>query len=269
MKRLILTSALGLSLLASAAATAGHGYVVNNVNLRSGPDVSYPSVGMLNAGAAVELESCVSGWSWCDVATPYGRGWIPGSYIQQDYQGRRVFVPEYGERIGIPFVVFNFDTYWGTYYRDRPWYGERERYGRFRPMYRPIAIDIRFRSQPSWRGHDEHGRNEDWRDRRHDDGHGHGDGHWHGDGDGHDHDHDGHGNGDHSPRDGYGGGPNNGGPNNNVEPRRPNAAAAPPMNEGVHPNVADRKSPQRHAPEPQSSNEQDSGRNDSKASGEH
>ncbi|HTA65618.1 MAG TPA: SH3 domain-containing protein, partial [Xanthomonadaceae bacterium] len=165
MKRLLLTTALGLSLLASAAAVAADGYVVSNVTLRAGPDESYPSVGMLDAGATVVLDDCVSGWSWCDVGTPYGRGWVPGTYLQEDYQGQRVFVPEYGARIGIPFVAFDFNTYWASNYRDRPWYGERVHYSQFKPMYRPITIDINLHAQLSkGPAHDEHGRDDAWHD---------------------------------------------------------------------------------------------------------
>lgn len=160
MKRILLASALGLSFFASAAAFAASGYVVGNVSLYAGPDDSYPSVGMLSAGTPVVIEGCVQGWSWCDVGTPYGRGWVAGSYLQEDYQGQRVYVSEYGERIGISFVVFDFGTYWDSNYRNRPWYGERERYRSFRPQYRSVAVNVNVGSHGSRDpGRDQHGRN--------------------------------------------------------------------------------------------------------------
>lgn len=95
---------------------------------------------MLSAGTPVSIEGCVDGWSWCDVATPDGRGWVAGDFLQEEYQGRRVLVPEYGVQIGIPFVTFEFGSYWDNNYRNRSWYGERERYSKVRPQYRPIVV---------------------------------------------------------------------------------------------------------------------------------
>jgi len=40
-------------------------------------------------------------------------------------QGRRVVVREYGVRIGLPIVSFEFVSYWDSHYRSRPWYAER------------------------------------------------------------------------------------------------------------------------------------------------
>ncbi|HTD28101.1 MAG TPA: SH3 domain-containing protein [Xanthomonadaceae bacterium] len=159
MKRILLTSALGLSFFASAAAFAASGYVVGDVSLQAGPDDSYPSVGMLSAGTPVAIEGCVEGWSWCDVGTPDGRGWVAGSYLQEDYQGQRVLIPEYGARIGISFVVFNFGTYWDSNYRNRSWYGERVRYSQIRPRFRSVAVNVNVGSHsPRDAGRDQHGR---------------------------------------------------------------------------------------------------------------
>lgn len=138
MKRILSASILGLSLCA-ASAFAADGFVTGNVNLRAGPDVSYPSVTVLPAGAPVAIYGCVDGWSWCDVSLGDDRGWVAGNFLQDEYQGQRVFIPEYGVQIGIPIVGFVFGTYWDTYYRNRSWYGNRERWSNFRPSYRPIV----------------------------------------------------------------------------------------------------------------------------------
>jgi len=140
MKRILSTAALSLSFFATTAAIAGEGYVTTNVNLRAGPDASYPDVGMLDAGTSVAIEGCVDGWSWCDVATGDSRGWLPANYLQQEYQGQRVLVPEYGVRIGIPIVAFTFGAYWDSYYRNRAWYGEREHWSHVRPQYQPVVV---------------------------------------------------------------------------------------------------------------------------------
>jgi len=36
--------------------------VLGDVNLRAGPDSSYPSVAMLSVGTLVVMEGCVDGW---------------------------------------------------------------------------------------------------------------------------------------------------------------------------------------------------------------
>ena len=140
MKRILSTAALSLSFLATTAAIAGEGYVTTDVSLRAGPDASYPDVAMLYGGTTVAIEGCVRGWSWCDVTTGDSRGWLPADYLQQEYQGQRVLVPEYGVRIGIPIVAFVFGAYWESHYRHRPWYGEREHWSHVTPRYQPVVV---------------------------------------------------------------------------------------------------------------------------------
>jgi uncharacterized protein YraI len=139
MKRTFHLAALGLSLFAIAPVFAADGYVTGNVNLRAGPDTSYPSVVMLPAGAEVAIQGCVDGWSWCDVAAGNERGWVAGDFLQEEYQGQRVLVPEYGMQIGIPVVTFVFGTYWDDNYRHRSWYGNREHWSRITPHYEPAS----------------------------------------------------------------------------------------------------------------------------------
>jgi len=155
MKFPISIAAALLLFCAAAPAFAADGYVLGDVNLRAGPDSSYPSVAMLSAGTPVAIEGCVDGWSWCDVAAGGDRGWVAGNFLQEEYQGQRVLVPDYGVRIGIPVVSFVFGTYWETNYRSRPWYGNREHWSRVRPQYRPIAAHADPRGNP----HDDSNRN--------------------------------------------------------------------------------------------------------------
>jgi uncharacterized protein YraI len=136
MKRILLTAAIaGASLAAATTAFAGEGYVTGNVSLRAGPDSGYPVVIGLRAGTPVMIEGCVDGWSWCDVSLGDDRGWVSGAYLQEEYDGRRVLVRDYGVRIGIPVVSFVFGDYWDHYYRGRSWYGNRDRYSRVQPRY--------------------------------------------------------------------------------------------------------------------------------------
>ena len=137
MKRILSTAVLGF--FASASALAADGYLTGDVNLRAGPDPGYPSVAMLSAGTEVAIQGCVDGWSWCDVAAGDNRGWVAGNFLQEEYQGQRVLVPEYGVQIGIPIVSFVFGTYWDDHYRNRSWYGNRAQWSHVRPQYRPVA----------------------------------------------------------------------------------------------------------------------------------
>ena len=136
MKRKLFTSiVLGLALSASASAYAYDGYVTGNVNLRAGPDSSYPTVAQLRSGTEVAIEGCVDDWTWCDVADGDDRGWVSGDFLQEEYDGRRVRIHEYGVRIGIPVVSFVFGSYWDDHYRSRSWYHDRDRYSRVTPHY--------------------------------------------------------------------------------------------------------------------------------------
>jgi len=109
--------------------------VTGNVNLRAGPDVSYPSIARLRAGTTVDIQGCVDEWSWCDVSDGDDRGWIAGDFLQEEYEGRRVAVPRYGVTIGIPIVSFEFGSYWDDHYRNRSWYGHREQWSHVTPRY--------------------------------------------------------------------------------------------------------------------------------------
>lgn len=140
MKRTICITALGLSLFAIEPAFGADGYVIGNVNLRAGPDTSYPSVVMLPAGTEVAIAGCVDGWSWCDVEAGNDRGWVAGNFLQEEYRGQRVLVPDYGVQIGIPVVSFVFGTYWDDHYRNRSWYRNREHWSRMTPRYSPTGM---------------------------------------------------------------------------------------------------------------------------------
>src|SRR5438445_1337970 len=131
-------SMLLLSLLPLVAAAAD-GYVTATVNLRTGPDTSFPAVTVLPEGMPVSVQGCVDGYAWCDVIADNERGWVSGQYLAFNYDNTPVYINHYGPRLGIPIVVFNAGMYWDNYYRSRPWYSHRSRWVNWRPpVWRPL-----------------------------------------------------------------------------------------------------------------------------------
>lgn len=122
-KRTVLLA--GALLALPALASAYDGFVTANVNMRAGPAVAYPAVTMIPSGSPVSIYGCLDGWTWCDVSAGPNRGWVAANFVQDNYQGRRVVITDYGSQIGIPVVTFALGTYWDNYYRARPWYRER------------------------------------------------------------------------------------------------------------------------------------------------
>ena len=112
----------------AGAAFAQNAYTTGNVNMRAGPSTQYPRVTTVPNGAAVDVHGCTSGWSWCDTSWRGIRGWVSANYLQMLYNNRRVYLPEYAPRIGVPVITFQFGNYWDRWYRDRPWYRDRHRW---------------------------------------------------------------------------------------------------------------------------------------------
>jgi uncharacterized protein YraI len=97
------------------------------VNLRAGPARDYPLVASFGPGAPLAVQGCTPGFAWCDVIGPGVRGWIYAGNISYPYQNGDVPVLTYGASIGLPIVTFDIGSYWGQYYRNRPWFGSQGR----------------------------------------------------------------------------------------------------------------------------------------------
>ncbi|WP_343665912.1 SH3 domain-containing protein [Paraburkholderia tropica] len=132
-KQLIGAMLAGLATLVAAPAPAlaqSQAFTSMTVNLYAGPAGDFPVVAQVPGGVSIAVMGCVSGFSWCDVSLPGLRGWVYGGYISYPWQGARVPVMNYGPTIGLPIITFSLGAYWGSYYRDRPWYGNRARWSR-------------------------------------------------------------------------------------------------------------------------------------------
>ncbi|WP_246091977.1 SH3 domain-containing protein [Aliirhizobium smilacinae] len=131
MNKFLMSAAAFCTLLVapSIADAAVRGTATANVNMRSGPSTGYPAVTVIPYGAPVTIYGCMSSVNWCDVNFDGGRGWVSGNYVQASYRSNRVYVaPDYYGGLGIPSVTFDVDRYWGSYYRDRNFYRERDRW---------------------------------------------------------------------------------------------------------------------------------------------
>jgi uncharacterized protein YraI len=135
-KAVITAILCGLIALSVHAAKAADAYTSTSVSMRAGPSTDYPRVLVLNAGVPVTVYGCLQDYSWCDTSFRDARGWVAGSYLTYPYQGNRVAIPAFGAQLGLAVLNFSLNDYWGSYYRNRPWYGRRDYWNRHaRPEY--------------------------------------------------------------------------------------------------------------------------------------
>jgi uncharacterized protein YraI len=124
----VLAGAAALLIAPGIALAQVQAYTNAPVVVYAGPGDDYPAVAQLPGGVAVTVMGCVDGYQWCDVAVPDLRGWAYGGSLTYPYQGANVPVMSYGSAIGLPIVTFSLGTYWGSYYRNRPWYHDQARW---------------------------------------------------------------------------------------------------------------------------------------------
>jgi uncharacterized protein YraI len=128
MRRLSLPLLFGLLVAASGLANAQDAFTARPVNVRAGPDRSYPVVAQLPPGAGLQVEGCLDDWSWCDVGFDDMRGWVYAPGLTYVYHGDRVALYSYAPSLGIPVVSFELGAYWDAHYRGRPFYRDRDRW---------------------------------------------------------------------------------------------------------------------------------------------
>jgi uncharacterized protein YraI len=132
------------SLVAALAAwpVASHaqqiGYAAKDIHLRAGPSRDYPVVAVIGQGVSFIVEGCVADYRWCDVMMGPDRGWVYAGNIIYSYAGESVPLLSYGPLLGIGIITFSVGDYWGSYYRNRPWYSQRHHWmNRPQPVFRP------------------------------------------------------------------------------------------------------------------------------------
>jgi len=107
-------------------------FTTQAVNLRAGPDRSFPLVSWLQAGTPVNVVGCLNGWHWCDVAVGFNRGWVYGRFLSIPFGNQPVLIMNSGPRVGVPVITFSVGPYWGAHYRNRSWVNQPPPPG-FRP----------------------------------------------------------------------------------------------------------------------------------------
>lgn len=147
--------ALGAAVIVAAPANAAtRGYATDRLEVKAGPDYDYPTVTYVRSGSPLSINGCLRDWSWCDVSTPRGRGWVVGDDIQAEREGRRI---AFGSPWGVPQVTFSVGTYWDSYYKNRSFYSQRGDWDRRWNNYGP--------RRDWWRDHDGRDWDGDGRDR--------------------------------------------------------------------------------------------------------
>jgi len=141
--RQLAAGAVAIVLIATSAVVGAQpqaAVTARNTNLRAGPATDYPIIAVLPAGFPVSVQGCLPEYTWCDVVAGQSRGWMAAGNINYYYQNSYVPLNEYGPAIGIGALSFFLGDYWGSHYRDRPFYRDRDRWEHRRfsePRYRP------------------------------------------------------------------------------------------------------------------------------------
>ncbi len=148
-KYILAAGAAVLAFSTTQAANAYEAYVNNPAPILTGPSPDYPPVVYLHGGETVEVYGCLDDYDWCDIQFRDFRGWFDASQMSFNYQGQSVPFDEYGYDVGFPVVTFSLGDYWGRYYRDRPFFRERDRWAHIQL---PPPREHHFEGRPGFGG---------------------------------------------------------------------------------------------------------------------
>jgi uncharacterized protein YraI len=117
---------LALAFAACVPPAAAHtATTTDSVNVRAGPDKSFPTVTWILSGTSVTLEGCTADWRWCDVIAGRHRGWVYARFLSYPFNGSAVTVVRGGPNLGLPQIEFSLGPYWDAHYRDQRWYKQK------------------------------------------------------------------------------------------------------------------------------------------------
>ena len=121
--------ASGMIAIPNVASAAAPAIVTTDLNIRTGPGTGYQAFDVIPAGGRVTVYGCATGYNWCDIGWSGTRGWVSGSYLAYRQSGSYYDRPisSVGVSVGVPVISFSFGSYQDRWYRDRPWYHNRDR----------------------------------------------------------------------------------------------------------------------------------------------
>ncbi|MGA8436533.1 MAG: SH3 domain-containing protein, partial [Methyloceanibacter sp.] len=99
---------IGLASLVGAALIAGPALAVTalsptgHLNVRSGPGLQYPVVGVMQQNEPAAIPGCIQDYSWCSVAVGAVTGWASAPYLVTDAGGKPTNLQVSGAQLGIP-----------------------------------------------------------------------------------------------------------------------------------------------------------------------
>lgn len=104
-KGVALALAIGGGLLATGPAHAITGFSTAHLNLRTGPGIQYPVVGVMDRNVPSSITGCLADYSWCAVTVAGLNGWASAEYLVTDQDGRIRHILSHGPELGIPVVA--------------------------------------------------------------------------------------------------------------------------------------------------------------------
>lgn len=93
----------GVPVIGGAETSGNTAIVIQQINIRSGPDTSFTSIGILNANDIVTLTGKNSSGTWLQIkfaSDPSGEGWISSGFVKADDVTSLPIVSESGNLIG-------------------------------------------------------------------------------------------------------------------------------------------------------------------------
>lgn len=95
------------AMLAAAPALADmQASATTDLNLRAGPGVGYPVVGVIGADRAVAVDGCLDPADWCKVIHDGQEGWAYGAYLTAPLDGDRAPLIDAADALDVGTVTF-------------------------------------------------------------------------------------------------------------------------------------------------------------------
>ncbi|MFO1395548.1 MAG: SH3 domain-containing protein [Burkholderiales bacterium] len=123
----------------ASGAAAQVAFTTQATNMRAGPDREFPLVAWIAPNTPVQVFGCVNGWRWCDVQWGPNRGWVYAGFLSYTWNNQPTIILQGGPVLGLPLVTWSIGPYWDSYYRNRPWWGNRAYWYNRPPPHRPPA----------------------------------------------------------------------------------------------------------------------------------